>query len=461
MNPALSLAPRLAIERVRGAHGGAVLDVLAIIAFTVSAFLTLTVAAGTWMFVQRWHHPPAQIRQSLGIDAPITEVLSVYVVLAAVACALLVVPVLNLGAAAARLGARGRAQRLASLRLIGMSGGQVVAMSVIETLVQAAAGAVIAAGLWLASLPAWQAVSFHGQPISPGELLMPWWLIIAVILAGLALAAASTVLGLQQVRISPLGVATQQTPRALRAWRLGVFLLAAVAYFVITQLLSTQTRYFELIGVAMILLVVAVVNLVGPWVLQLLARPGAITASVPRLIAMRRIIDDPRGAWRNISGIALLGMVAAFTAIMPTDPQTIGQDPGTFTLTGDVRTGAIITLAVSLLVAAVSTLVNQASLVVDRATESIAMDRAGFPRTIFAAIRRHHVLMPMITTLTLSVGIGLLLATPFMTSFPLEASGLLLVAATAAVGIILTLTAAEACHPLQHRVLEHTQRPND
>ena len=466
MSPALALAPRLAVERLRGTRGGAILDVLAVLAFTVSALLTLTVAGGTWMFVQRWRQPTEQIHTALQLDAATAEpLLEAYLVLAAVACALLVVPVLNLGAAAARLGARGRARRLASLRLIGMSSAQVVTISVVETLVQAAAGTLLGLGLWLVGLPVWQAVAFQGQHIGPGELLLPWWLLLAVVVALLVLAAASTAVGLQRVRISPLGVAAQQTPRALRAWRLVAFLAAVIAFVVFGQLFAPHVMNVQLlvyaVVVAMILLVVAAVNLLGPWVLQLLARPAAVTGTVPRLIAMRRIIDDPRAAWRNVSGVAMLGMVSAFVALLPTDPQFFGDDAGNLILARDLRTGVIITLAVGLVVAATSTLINQAALVLDRAAESIALDAAGFPRRLFAATRRRHVLMPLAVTLTVSVGVGLVLATPFLTVFRFEPSGVLLVAATVVAGLLLTLAAAEACRPLQRTVLDQTHRRND
>lgn len=465
-NIALALAPRLAVERLRGARGGATLDVLAVIAFTVSAFLTMTVAGGTWMFVQRWQQPAAETLTVLEVDGETAaSLLQGYVVLAVIACALLVVPVLNLGAAAARLGARGRARRLASLRLIGMTGGEVVTMSVVETLVQAAAGTLLGTGLWLASLPAWQAVTFQSQGISPGELLLPWWLILAVIAALLVLAVLSTALGLRRVRISPLGVAMQQSPRALRAWRVAVFVLAMVAFMIFSQVLGSNVAMLDLrvygFVAAMILLVVGAVNLVGPWVLQLLARPGTRTSSVARLVAMRRIIDDPRGAWRNVSGVALLGMVSAFVAIMPSDAQALGEDAFDVIFATDLRTGVIITLAVALVVAATSTLVNQAAVVVDRAEESVAMDRAGFPRPLFAAIRRHHVVAPLIITLTVSIGVGLLLATPYMMFFPLQASGFLLVGATVILGLVLTLAVTEACRPLQRAVLDQAHRRND
>lgn len=466
MNAALALAPRLAVERLRGARGGAALDLLAVAAFTVSAWLTMTVAGGTWMFVQRWQHPGPEILARLRMpQGSAGWFLESYVVLAAIACALLVLPVLTLGAAAARLGARGRARRLASLRLVGMTGGEVVLMSVVETLVQALIGTVLGVVVWLLALPLWQVVSFHGAPLAPADMLLPWWLGLGVVAVLLGLAALSTVLGLQQVRISPLGVAMQQSPRRLRAWRVGIFVVVLVAFGIFGQAFSTKVGLVNLqvyaVMAGMILLVVGAVNLVGPWVLQLLARPGVLTGNVARLIAMRRIVDDPRAAWRNVSGVALLGMIAAFVAMIPTGRDFLGDDPARLILAADLRTGVIITLAIGLLVGATSTLVNQAALVVDRSDEAVALDRAGYPRGLFARIRRHHVLAPLAITLAGSIGVGLLLATPFMTVFTLQTSGLVLVLATVATGLLLTLGAAEACRPLQRTVLTQAHRRND
>ena len=461
MTQALTLAPRLAVARMRGAKAGATLDVLAVVAFAVSSFLALTVVGGTWMFVTRWRETPQAVMDTLQLPAAeLAGQLQMYVVLAAIACALLVLPVLGLGAAASRLGARGRSRRLASLRLIGMTGGEVVTMSVVETLVQAVLGTVVGGALWFLSLPLWQAVSFQGVPIGAGEMRVPLWLGAATVAAVLLLAALSTVVGLQRVRISPLGVAAQQVPARLKAWRLLAMVVAVAAFVALSQSFGEFITASELVGYG-VLLGMGALNLVGPWVLQLVARPMAVTSSVPRLLAARRIVDDPRAAWRNVSAVALLGMVAAFATLMPTSQNAIGNEPADIALAGDLQTGVVITLAVGLVVAATSTLVNQASSVVDRTDESVAMDRAGTPREMFAATRRHQVLLPLVLTLAISIGVGVLLSVPFLAYSSPGTTGILMVAVTVVVGLLLTLAAAEACRPLQSTVLSTTQRKND
>lgn len=118
-------------------------------------------------------------------------------------------------------------------------------------------------------------------------------------------------------------------------------------------------------------------------------------------------------------------------------------------------------LVFGLVVAAVSTLMSQAALVLERAEESVSMDRAGMPRTLLTAIRRRQVLLPMALTLALSIGLGFLLASPLMSMATVQRSGIAVVAATVLVGMLLTWAAAEACRPIEARILDSTRRRND
>ncbi|HHW83813.1 MAG TPA: hypothetical protein GX743_08400 [Actinomycetales bacterium] len=470
MNTAVSLAPRLAITRLKSRDGGAVLDVLAVLAFTVSTWLALTVAGGTWMFRNR-----AAAHTASGEWGAMSQVAELEVQLALVACGLLVVPILGLGGAAARLGARGRSRRLASLRLLGMTGTDVVSMSLVETLIQAAAGIAAGSAIYLASLPAWQLVSFQGRNIVAGEMLVPWWLGLAVGATVLVLAGLSTVIGLQRVRISPLGVSRNETPRKLHMWRLGVLVVAAIAFFFVVQAMDLRASHlmgFVIVG-GLLAGVVGAINLVGPFVLQFVALPFTRTGRVPQLLAMRRITDDPRAAWRNVSAVALIALIAAFFSTVP-DFITGGQpsaDPwenADYVMGRDIRTGIFITLIIGLVLVAVQVLITQASGVFDRASESVAMDRMGMPRSYFSATRRAQVLMPLVVTLVIATTAGLMLALPFFMNPGLAelgigptAAGLAQLGVVAGIGIVLTFLAAEACRPLQARVLGEQRREND
>ncbi|MDO5699898.1 MAG: FtsX-like permease family protein [Bowdeniella nasicola] len=220
------------------------------------------------MFRERAANPPAEFvrlvaESSFATGEAVGEFAHFYVNLTVIAIALLVVPILGLGGAAARLGASGRARRLASLRLIGMTGGEVVLMSIIETIVLAAIGAVLGAGLYLVSLPAWRAVSFHHTAISPGEMVVPWPLGLAIVAAIVVLAVLLTVLELRRVRISPLGVAHRHTAPALRSWRVFLLLAAAAGFYLLSsgvRISSADLTVFLILG-AGIAVVVGAINL--------------------------------------------------------------------------------------------------------------------------------------------------------------------------------------------------------
>lgn len=64
----------------------------------------------------------------------------------------------------------------------------------------------------------------------------------------------------------------------------------------------------------MMALAMAVLNLLGPPVLTLLGRVALrrVRGRHPgeRLLAVRSLLDDPRAAWRQVSGVAMVSFVA-------------------------------------------------------------------------------------------------------------------------------------------------------
>ncbi|CAM3138436.1 hypothetical protein STSO111631_02645 [Stackebrandtia soli] len=59
------------------------------------------------------------------------------------------------------------------------------------------------------------------------------------------------------------------------------------------------------------------INYAGPWVVRLI---GVILSSTSRrastLLAGRRLLDDPRSAWRTVAGVSMTGFVAGFIAML-------------------------------------------------------------------------------------------------------------------------------------------------
>ncbi len=468
----LALSTQLATARLRDPKGTGALDAFALVAYGVAAWLAFVVASGTWMFFRRLEVPSAWLaaQQSGDPGSPSFAELfgSTYVVLALVACALLIVPILTLGGAAARLGARGRARRLASLRLIGMTSGEIVGMSVVESLVQALAGIVLGAVAWAATLPLLMLLSFQNQHLGIAELLMPWWLWLAVIVVLLTLAAVSTALGLTRVSISPLGVARQTAAPALSAKRVLALVAAVAVVGLLTAVMRIPVSAMVLGAIlfGVVAIGVGLLNLFAPWLLQTIARLNVVTGNPARLMAMRRIIADPRSAWRNVSSIALIGVIAGAVAVVPTDgSQFQGMSEVNAMVMLDIRNGALLTLVIALIVGATSTALAQASDVVDRSDELVALDRMGVEPGVDAAARRHQVLMPLLATLLVSLGLGVLVGLPALTTKPDlftwgGSSGVILLA-TVVAAVVLTLLAAEATRPLRRRAVRQQVRRND
>lgn len=459
MKQALRLAPQLTTARLRLRRGDAWLDVLAVLSFALSTVMALTVTGGIWMFSQ-WNAHPTAHHAALGDEIGWGNdggYLTLYLSLAFAAGALLVIPIFSLGASAARLGARGRSERLSSLRLIGVTGGQTVAISLVETMVQWALGTAVGTIAYYLSLPLWANVTFLEEKIKPSQMMLPVGILVAVLAALLVIAVLSTIIGLQRVRISPLGVARREASPAMRHWRPLAFLAAVSLYIIWATANPGATRdsvqYIVMAG--MILLLVAGISVVGPWILQLFAYPGTKTRSVPRLLGMRRILDDPRAAWRTVNAISLLCFMAGFFAVIPLE----SGDSGSF-LFQDIFTGVTITLGFGFAVAALSTLMNQSSTVFDRAPETSALSQIGFPRRVFAWTRIYQVMGPLLLASVASAALGLGMGA-LTAAVGVSTSGILRMVITVVLGLALSGVALAICEPLERRVLESRGRAND
>lgn len=247
-----------------------------------------------------------------------TDDLAMYGVLARMAAVLLVVPTLYLLGAAARLTAAQREQRLAVIRLAGGTPTTVMALTAIETALSAAVGTVVGIVGYLALLAPLSGLELAGGPFRPADLrLTPAALGVTLVVVP-ALAALSAMAGLRQVVVGPLGVRRRTTPKRPSLLR---FLVVPAAWvFFASSALSMRDGGESVGSLAGLGAVIATLAVIGPWVTWFLGTATRLLSRRPATtIAARRIVADPKGAYRTISGMVLAGLIAGFLfAVLPT-----------------------------------------------------------------------------------------------------------------------------------------------
>ena len=219
----------------------------------------------------------------------------------------LFVPVLILIATASRLSAARREERFAAMRLVGATPHQVTVIAAAEASVAAFAGVVVGFALYFLLRLLLAHIQFTGAPLAPGDLSLTSTDVLLVVIGIPIAGVASARAGLRRVRISPLGVTRRvpaAPPSALRMIPLlsGVALLA---YFAVAgKPQGNGSQMLELVGG--LLLILVGLMLAGPWLTRMGSQLMAARASRPAtLIAGRRLLDNPRAAFRSISGLVL------------------------------------------------------------------------------------------------------------------------------------------------------------
>lgn len=261
------------------------------------------------------------------------------------------------------------------------------------------------------------------------------------------LVGLSAVVGLRRVVVSPLGVAKRQTPPAMRFVRVA-------ALFVILAAVPFLGFEVSVVVVAVVLgLAFLALNLVGPWVVGVIGRVAARTARGPaRLLAGRRLVDDPKSAWRTVSGVALTGFVAGFIGMLtPPGDLDLKDDVASAWLLQDIRTGTIVVLVVSFLVAIVSSGITAASSVLDRRQNYALLRLAGTPLEVLDKARSLETLIPLTVMGGGSIATGVFCAVPF-TVFALNTTGVVTLLCCVVAGFAGVVGAGALSRPLLRSV---------
>ena len=248
----------------------------------------------------------------------------------------LLLPVLILIATATRLSAARRDERFAAMRLVGATPRQISVVSAVEAVVAALAGVAAGFALFFVFRPLLYHVPFTGAPFAPGDLSLNGVDIVPAVIGVPVAAVVSALIALRRVQISPLSVnrrASSRPPRMVRIIPLCAG-IAVLAYFdAHGKPGSNGGQLLELLA-GFVLLVVGLV-LAGPWFTTSGSRLMAKRASRPAtLIAGRRLLDNPKAAFRFISGLvialfvasALIGGLSSIASVSNSGGGSAGED---------------------------------------------------------------------------------------------------------------------------------------
>ncbi|MGW1340677.1 FtsX-like permease family protein [Kribbella sp. NPDC002412] len=309
---------------------------------------------------------------------------------------LVLFPILSLVGQAAGVAAKRREHRLAGLRLAGATRTQVLWLSAVEQAVLGLAGAVVGLVGYTVLTPLIARIPLGGGRWFLSDITVNWWTVLIVLAAVPVLSVISALIGLGRVSITPLGVVRGQTRKATSALRL-VFLIigpVVLAYY------GMQTGLLPvLIGVGLAALAVRVI---GPWAVQVIGRILANLANGPvTLLAGRRLVDDPKGAFRPVAALVLSGFVTGFMSVfMPP-----GDDDPTYQ---DLRIGVVLLLGLVFLTVAASTAAGAVGTALDQAAPARALRRSGVPLSVIERSARLAAVVPVVGVGLPVVGFGAL-----------------------------------------------------
>ncbi len=237
-------------------------------------------------------------------------------------------PMLVLISTATRLAADRREERFAALRLVGGTPADIRLIATVEAVLSSFAGAVIGTAVFLLARPLLAGSAFFGTPYFESDVTPTLGGYLAILVIVPAAAALAALLSLRRVQVSPLGVARRAKPKPPTPWRLVTLVIGLGLYvFGLSKTTHNSIGFTTYPGIliTMIGLVIA-----GPWITaQAAALFGRTARGSSGLLASRRLSDNPRGAFRSVTGLVLAVFLGTMIGTLVPAIDAIQQTPGT------------------------------------------------------------------------------------------------------------------------------------
>ena len=447
---------------LRTRTGTGLVTLVAIISLTVSSTIAYLVAGGTWMFYQRSLRPQDfHVVQETLANGPDDPIMSTWVIMALFACAFLVPTIVSLTAQAAVLGASGREKRLATLRLIGLSSGDITRMTMLETAAQAAIGIVLGGFISVLLVPIFSNMKFQDVYISASELILPWWGYLTVAVVVFVLAITASVVGMQRVRVEPLGVSRKEMPPALKYRSAILFVVFTVFTLIMVDRTSMSSGIAAMAIVAAVVSInVMLINWVAPFLLQVFYRMVSIMPGTSHFVASQRIAADAKTTWRRSASMAFFGVIAGYLVISPVGADGLtammSEEPGVLMMFRDLATGGVLTLVFGFILSAMSVFLGLASQIFEQAHLTRSLHLMGVSRSFYFRTQVFETLGPIIIVSLIGFTFGVMLGIVMLSSgiadvnFPMR---LAMAGSILGIGWLFPLASIAAVEPLRTRTL--------
>ncbi|MFC1401129.1 MULTISPECIES: FtsX-like permease family protein [Streptacidiphilus] len=244
-------------------------------------------------------------------------------------------PLLILISTATRLAAARREERYAAMRLVGATPRQINVIASVDSALGALLGTLLGIAVFQLLRTPVDDLAVTGSRFFPAVVDPSAADYAAVVLVVPLASALAALWSLRRVRISPLGTSRRATPPPPGAWRLAPLLLGLVIYVGPLAVLGFQNKStsgpsssaLALAELGVLLIMVGLI-LSGSWLTMQVARVVARFVKGPAsLLAARRLADNPKAAFRAVSGLVLAVLVG--TAIGGLVPSVVaGQNAG-------------------------------------------------------------------------------------------------------------------------------------
>lgn len=405
----LRLLTILELGRLRSARGRIWLDVLAIFGFAFATVTLLGLTAALHMFDGRVNNPPETVVSWFDTPEEVTSFMENYAVAAILAFVLMLLPALALVSSSASMVARSRGDTLRQLRLIGMSRTRAASIILLEVSFQAIIGMTFGSILFFSALPLWELLSFHDQPVSASEIVIPagYWLSVYQII--LLVTLPSAILSLSNLKlVRRLG--TDRGPERLISLRGMLFALALIG-FISVLVYRVEGLHSALNITLLVILIGTIFFIVGPLLVVGLGYVERLTRNPVCLLAGSHHISSPRETWNAVAPVSVL-MLAAIVFSADSSFFIVGTPPppADFVFRHDIFIGINVTIIAALFVGAVATALAQGASILNRQTEAESLLIMGIPMRVVHRARLMETVAPLIVMMLIGLILGVILS---------------------------------------------------